>query len=558
MKKYLLLFLTLLFSLPVFAQNTSQSIRESKTDPNGQACTTGVSPVLYYNNGFYKCSAGSYSAISLGGGGSLSDGDYGDITVGSSGTAMTIDSGVITDAKVNASAAIAYSKLNLTGAILNADLAGSIAISKLAITGTPTGSKYLRDDGSWQTIAGGGDAQTSSPLSQFASTTSAQLAGVISDETGNGALIFGTAPTITSATLVTPNIAKISNLVSNGFVRTGSGDGTLSIDTATYLNAANNLSDLANASTARTNLGVVIGTNVQAYDADLTIYAGITPSANVQSVLGAANYAAIKTLFSLNNVENTALSTWAGTTNVTTLGTISTGTWNGSVIGTAYGGAGTANGILKANGSGTVSAASAGTDYVSPSSSETLTNKTVDAEGTGNAITLPYNIEFIAAGVNAGTAAPMLDIPSSNGAAAAAITSGTNTLYAVLDFDAATDESAQGSFQLPTGWTGNVDVDLDWMSAATSGNVIWAVQCACVAASESSDPSWNTAGTVTDAAIGTTNQRNTATISALTTTGCAAGERMHFKVYRDADAGGDTMTGDARLKSLTFTIRVTR
>lgn len=70
----------------------------------------------------------------------------------------------------------------------------------------------------------------------------------------------------------------------------------------------------------------------QPLDADLTTYAGITPSANVQSVLGAANYAAIKTLLSLNNVENTALSTWAGTTNITTLGTIGTGVWNGTAI----------------------------------------------------------------------------------------------------------------------------------------------------------------------------------------------------------------------------------
>lgn len=38
----------------------------------------------------------------------------------------------------------------------------------------------------------------------------------------------------------------------------------------------------------------------------------------------------------LGNVENTALSTWGGSTNVTTLGTIGTGTWNGTAIGDSY------------------------------------------------------------------------------------------------------------------------------------------------------------------------------------------------------------------------------
>lgn len=54
-------------------------------------------------------------------------------------------------------------------------------------------------------------------LQQFASTTSAQLAGVISDETGSGALVFGTNPTISlntasTATTQTPadNSTKIA------------------------------------------------------------------------------------------------------------------------------------------------------------------------------------------------------------------------------------------------------------------------------------------------------------------------------------------------------------
>lgn len=43
-------------------------------------------------------------------------------------------------------------------------------------------------------------ALTSGNLSQFASTTSAQLAGVISDETGTGSLVFGTNPSLAGLT----------------------------------------------------------------------------------------------------------------------------------------------------------------------------------------------------------------------------------------------------------------------------------------------------------------------------------------------------------------------
>lgn len=46
-------------------------------------------------------------------------------------------------------------------------------------------------------------ALTASPLSQFAATTSAQLAGVVSDETGSGALVFGTAPVLAHPVIAT-------------------------------------------------------------------------------------------------------------------------------------------------------------------------------------------------------------------------------------------------------------------------------------------------------------------------------------------------------------------
>ena len=90
-------------------------------------------------------------------------------------------------------------------------------------------------------------------------------------------------------------------------------------------------------------------------------------NANIQAHIASTSnpHSVTKNQVGLGSVENTALSTWAGSTNLTTLGTISAGTWNGAVIDEDYGGAGSINGILKANGSGTVSAAVSGTDYLS-------------------------------------------------------------------------------------------------------------------------------------------------------------------------------------------------
>lgn len=56
-----------------------------------------------------------------------------------------------------------------------------------------------------------GDALTSNPLSQFASTTSAQLAGVLSNETGTGLAVFGTSPTFITPILGTPTSATLTN-----------------------------------------------------------------------------------------------------------------------------------------------------------------------------------------------------------------------------------------------------------------------------------------------------------------------------------------------------------
>lgn len=124
---------------------------------------------------------------------------------------------------------------------------------------------------------GGGDALVANPLSQFAATTSAQLAGVMTDETGSsagGQLVFSNSPT-----LITPAIASFANATHNHINGVGGGQLTDAALSAP-VGIAKGGTGGTTAAEARTNLALVIGSDVQAFNANLATIAGLTPTSN--------------------------------------------------------------------------------------------------------------------------------------------------------------------------------------------------------------------------------------------------------------------------------------
>lgn len=187
------------------------------------------------------------------------------VTVTQGGTGLTALGSALQVLRTNAGAtamewATASSGSVATDAIFDAkgDLAVGTGADTAARLAVGTNGQFLKADSTqstgliWATIAGGGDALTSNPLSQFAATTSSELAGVISDETGSGALCFATSPTLT-----TPRIANAGYIAdANGneqiiFTTTAS-----AVNEVTLVNAATGNSPTLAASGGDTNVGI--------------------------------------------------------------------------------------------------------------------------------------------------------------------------------------------------------------------------------------------------------------------------------------------------------------
>lgn len=201
-----------------------------------------------------------------------------------------------------------------------------------------------------------------------------------------------------------------------------------------------------------------------------------------------------------------------------------------------------------------------GGSALTASSTDTFTNKTLNAESTGNVLTLPFTLTFVVALSQDSTGSLGLSMPAAALAPVPTVVNGTNTRFAVARFDDdGAERQVQGHFSLPADWTGAIDLRGKWRAADTSGSVVWQVATICVGDAETSDPSWNTAQAITDAAKGTTLQQNDFSQTSVTTTGCAAGEEFYFKFFRDSDHASDNLdastSGEADLIALVWTVR---
>ena len=176
-------------------------------------------------------------------------------------------------------------------------------------------------------------ALTANKLSAFAATSSSELAGVISDETGTGALVFANTPT-----LVTPNIgaATGTSLVLSGDLTVNGTTTTVNSTTVTVDDKNLELGSVASPTDAGADGGGITlkgttdktitwvdATDAWTFSEDVNLVTGKAYKINGTSVLNA-----------------TTLGSGVTGSSLTSVGTIATGVWNGTDIAVADGGTG--------------------------------------------------------------------------------------------------------------------------------------------------------------------------------------------------------------------------
>lgn len=229
---------------------------------------------------------------------------------GTDGTTLTFPATSATIARTDAAQTFTGTQT------FSSTIAGSINGNAATVTTIPNLTGHVTSVGNTTTIPSG-------------TVTLAMMATMAS-----GSLIYRK-----SASAGVPEVQTLATLKTDlGLTGTNSGDQTITLTgnvtgsgTGSFATTiANNVVTLA--MMAQIATGSFLGRNSAS-----TGNVEVLSAATAKTMLGL-----VKSDVGLGNVENTALSTWAGTSNITTLGTIGTGTWNATVISLAKGGTGVA------------------------------------------------------------------------------------------------------------------------------------------------------------------------------------------------------------------------
>ena len=206
-------------------------------------------------------------------------------------------------------------------------VASATTVNKVTLTTPATGSTLTVADGKTLTASntltltgtdassvafgtGGTVAYTANKLSEFAATTSSELLGVISDETGSGSLVFATSPTLVTPALGTPSALVGTNITGTATAFTASNVTTnanltghvTSVGNAAVLGSFTS-SQLATALTDETGSGAAVFGTSPAITTSLT-----TPSTSfdlINTTATTVNFAKAATTLSIGAATGT-------------------------------------------------------------------------------------------------------------------------------------------------------------------------------------------------------------------------------------------------------------
>lgn len=162
-------------------------------------------------------------------------------------------------------------------------------------------------------------AMYSNNLSVFAATTSAQLAGVISDETGSGGLMFGTAPTVTTSL----TMADAANVIIN--TSTGTKIGTATTQKLAFYNSTPVVQQTGSVITSLQNLGLIASATIQ--ESELTLTDVTTNNVSTSAHGFFPKLTSNSTYYINNSGAITALTVGAANTYLSGNGVTSAPTW---------------------------------------------------------------------------------------------------------------------------------------------------------------------------------------------------------------------------------------